>query len=155
MYVLANGVKVTEYPYSVEKLRRDNPQVSFPVDAPEHLLAAYNVFAVQMTEPQIDPATEVADAAGCAFNEQTGCWETVWVVRAKTAEEIAEEAASKAEEVRQERDARLAACDWTQLSDAPVNSLAWANYRQGLRDITTQPGFPWTIQWPATPVDRG
>jgi len=49
------------------------------------------------------------------------------------------------------RNARLAACDWTQLVDAPVDSLAWANYRQELRNVPNQPGFPWDVQWPAKP----
>jgi len=53
--------------------------------------------------------------------------------------------------VRSERNQRLAACDWTQLSDAPVDATAWAAYRQELRDVTGQEGFPWAVVWPATP----
>lgn len=59
--------------------------------------------------------------------------------------------ASQASNVRADRNARLAACDWTQLSDAPVDDLTWAVYRQALRDITSQPGFPWDITWPVEP----
>jgi hypothetical protein len=33
------------------------------------------------------------------------------------------------------RDARLAASDWTQAADAPVDREAWAAYRQALRDF--------------------
>jgi hypothetical protein len=53
--------------------------------------------------------------------------------------------------VRAERNVRLAACDWTQLADAPVDSLVWANYRQALRDVPSLDGFPWTFQWPEKP----
>jgi hypothetical protein len=53
--------------------------------------------------------------------------------------------------VRAERNTRLAASDWTQVADAPVDKSAWATYRQALRDISTQPGFPWTTQWPSKP----
>lgn len=53
--------------------------------------------------------------------------------------------------VRADRNARLAACDWTQLSDAPVDDLAWAVYRQALRDVTSQAGFPWEVVWPDEP----
>lgn len=56
-----------------------------------------------------------------------------------------------ADAVRAERNARLAACDWTQIADAPVNSLSWANYRQALRDIPEQEGFPFTVVWPTEP----
>ena len=56
-----------------------------------------------------------------------------------------------AEQVRAERDALLAACDWTQVADAPVDQAAWAVYRQALRDVTTQAGFPTNIVWPVKP----
>ena len=53
--------------------------------------------------------------------------------------------------VRAERNARLIASDWTQLSDAPIDTGAWASYRQALRDVTDQSGFPWEVSWPAMP----
>lgn len=53
--------------------------------------------------------------------------------------------------VRTDRNSRLAACDWTQVADAPVDKAVWATYRQELRDITSQPGFPWEITWPVAP----
>lgn len=52
---------------------------------------------------------------------------------------------------RARRNALLAESDWTQLADAPVDSLAWANYRQALRDVPAQPGFPLNIVWPVAP----
>ncbi|MGL4639875.1 MAG: tail fiber assembly protein [Shewanella sp.] len=54
------------------------------------------------------------------------------------------------ERVRSDRNARLAACDWTQLPDAPVDAAAWAVYRQALRDITDQSN-PLEIVWPTAP----
>ena len=59
--------------------------------------------------------------------------------------------AEQAKSVRATRDAKLAECDWTQVADAPVDKTAWATYRQALRDITDQSGFPWTITWPDAP----
>jgi len=56
-----------------------------------------------------------------------------------------------AEEVRTKRDSRLAESDWTQVADAPVDKTAWATYRQALRDIPSQAGFPNTITWPVEP----
>jgi hypothetical protein len=53
---------------------------------------------------------------------------------------------------RAERDARLAACDWTQLPDvSPRTRTAWQQYRQALRDVTGQPGWPHNTDWPAPP----
>jgi hypothetical protein len=48
----------------------------------------------------------------------------------------------------------LAESDWTQLPDVPLSAeqkTAWATYRQQLRDITAQPGFPNNINWPQKP----
>ena len=59
--------------------------------------------------------------------------------------------AEQAERVRADRDQRLAKCDWTQVADAPVDKQAWATYRQALRDVPSQAGFPWNVQWPAQP----
>ena len=58
----------------------------------------------------------------------------------------------KAAEVRAERNAKLAATDWTQGADTPqATKDKYAPYRQALRDVTAQAGFPWTITWPDAP----
>lgn len=51
--------------------------------------------------------------------------------------------------LREERLARLEACDWTQLPDAQVDQQAWAEYRQALRDMTA--GDPANPKWPTPP----
>ncbi len=55
-----------------------------------------------------------------------------------------------AAQVREERDAKLAACDWMASSDVTL-STAWRTYRQALRDVPTQAGFPNSITWPTEP----
>jgi hypothetical protein len=52
---------------------------------------------------------------------------------------------------RKRRNKLLSASDWTQVADAPVNKAAWATYRQELRDISAQAGFPATVVWPTQP----
>ena len=42
------------------------------------------------------------------------------------------------EDIRRERNTRLARCDWTQVPDAPVDQEAWRTYRQALRDLPSQ-----------------
>ena len=56
-----------------------------------------------------------------------------------------------AEEIRSLRDAKLTQSDWTQVADAPVDQAAWATYRQALRDIPSQAGFPNEVTWPTEP----
>lgn len=63
----------------------------------------------------------------------------------------AESADRKAAEIRQQRNENLKETDWTQLVDAPVDHAVWFAYRQALRDITAQPGFPSDINWPIKP----
>ena len=59
--------------------------------------------------------------------------------------------AEQAKSVRATRGEKLEDSDWTQVADAPVDKAVWATYRQALRDITAQSGFPWTITWPDAP----
>jgi hypothetical protein len=47
---------------------------------------------------------------------------------------------------------KLAASDWTQMPDYNgANKTAWATYRQALRDVPAQAGFPWDVTWPEMP----
>ena len=55
------------------------------------------------------------------------------------------------EEIRNKRDQLLTETDWTQIPDVPTDKEAWANYRQALRDIPQQEGFPENIEWPQKP----
>lgn len=59
--------------------------------------------------------------------------------------------AEQAKNVRNSRTEKLKDCDWTQIADSTADKATWATYRQALRDITTQTGFPWTITWPTQP----
>ena len=58
------------------------------------------------------------------------------------------EFSSLSDSVRQERNLRLAATDFYMLPDAPTQPAGLANYRQALRDVPQQPGFPWVVEWP-------
>lgn len=63
--------------------------------------------------------------------------------------------AALAEQGRRQRDQLLAACDWrvVRASETGVPmSEAWTDYRQALRDVPEQPGFPATIDWPVLPA---
>lgn len=70
-----------------------------------------------------------------------------------TLDESARDSA-KAAEVRDERDRRLSLCDWTQLKDNNLDDTAvvlWQSYRQALRDVPQQVGFPIEVEWPVQP----
>ena len=73
----------------------------------------------------------------------------VWLAYAKQ-----QETDNQAQAVRDKRDKLLADTDWTQTDDAPLSSEdkeSVRKYRQALRDITAQSGFPQEIKWPEKP----
>jgi chitodextrinase len=60
--------------------------------------------------------------------------------------------AKKVADARAERNRLLSETDWTQAKDVPDSvSTKWAPYRQALRDVPQQAGFPDNIQWPSKP----
>jgi len=73
-----------------------------------------------------------------------GAWLQTWEVHQL-------DFADAANNVRAQRNRLLSESDWTQLTDAPVDAASWASYRQDLRDITAQAGFPWDVKWPLEP----
>lgn len=150
-YVLAPNQTVKAFPYSIEDLRRDNPNTSFPSNISDLELSSWDVFPVSIRPaPQHNLASQNCRQTDPVL--ESGEWVMKWEVTPASAEEIAERAAVQASMVRAERTRLLAASDWTQLIDAPVNSADWQAYRQALRDIPSQSGFPWSVEWPVEPV---
>ena len=71
----------------------------------------------------------------------------------KTAAELeADRLESLASAARAKRDALIKETDFYMLPDYPNAPQGIAEYRQALRDITEQPGFPHSIQWPVWPA---
>tara|TARA_R110000823_G_scaffold254414_2_gene376734 strand:- start:208 stop:486 length:279 start_codon:yes stop_codon:yes gene_type:complete len=56
----------------------------------------------------------------------------------------------QASDVRNQRNSLLSDTDWIALSDNTM-STEMAAYRQALRDVTTQEGFPYSVTWPTKP----
>lgn len=101
------------------------------------------------------------DEAVPVRREPFTAYETRWVkggdliFREEIVSAVVDEAAREAHaaaEVRAERDRLLAQSDWTQLADAPVDRAAWVVYRQALRDLPQQAGFPEDVDWPEIPA---
>lgn len=142
---LTNGVPAQ---YNPEQIRRENPGTSFPAVLADTTLAEFDVYPCQeTTQPAYDYTKNVVET----FEQVSGQWKQVWVVAGASAEEIAERTNNQAYDIRAERNQKLAASDWTQVADSPVDKPAWATYRQALRDISDQAGFPWEVVWPQEP----
>lgn len=135
------------------ELRNLYPNTSGPLD---------DLYDVVFEGPQASGGTVYQYSQRQGVEQVNGKWYTKYVLgpvftngeTTAAEQEAAYKAAKDAEQaaaVRADRTKRLADSDWTQLSDAPVTGTAWATYRQALRDITSQAGFPWTITWPDAP----
>jgi hypothetical protein len=141
MYAKIINNVVTHFPYSMADLYRDNPNTSFPTILTTDTLLEFDVHKVTQTSVvSLDSKTHRPIQS---LQQISGVWTQQWV-----AQQLPESTA--AANVRGFRDAQLVKSDWTQVADAPVDKAAWATYRQALRDITQQAGFPWDVQWPTT-----
>lgn len=124
------------------------PNTSFPASGPDDgFLADNNAKRVTLFKAH-DRDTQRLEACDPYDDGEFVC--AVQVVDLN-ADELAAITAAKAGAIRASRNEKLKACDWTQVADAPVDQAAWATYRQALRDISTQAGFPWDIEWPVAP----
>jgi hypothetical protein len=125
------------------------PNTGFPVQLTEDIINAFGGDVV-FEGPQAQPARyQVAFRDG--VEQVDGKWYTKYSVADMDAEAIASLDAAQAKSVRQQRTEKLKDSDWTQIADSTADKQAWATYRQALRDITSQAGFPWTIDWPTQP----
>ncbi len=85
---------------------------------------------------------------------ENGVYYQTWGTEQMTVAEQAEATAHKVDEHRMVRNMRLMQSDWTQLPDVSLSAekkAKWNVYRQELRDISGQEGFPWTVTWPTQP----
>lgn len=83
--------------YSVDQLRTDNPQVSFPAVIPDSLLAEYGVYPVTPTERPTHTEKEVVEDAGYLQLEDNS-WVQAWLVRPMNEQELAGLAKQKDEQ---------------------------------------------------------
>lgn len=163
--IRATGAVMTEQEFRSYQQANNGPTWGVTTDEVLEALEADVVFE----GPQATGGNVYQYSMRQGVEEIAGKWYTKYVLgpiftdRPATETEPAmtaaeQEAAYKAQKddeqanvVRNDRNRRLAECDWTQLPDSPVDKDIWAIYRQALRDVTKQAGFPWTIDWPEAP----
>jgi hypothetical protein len=169
MYAKITNGLVDQFPYSVSKLKRDNPLTSYPSPMSTPQMANAGLYFVKgLSAPEIGPY-EVANHTGDIV-QVGGEWQREWAIQdmfadttdedgvttTKAEHEAAYQAtldATAATAIRIKRTGLLADTDWTQLADAMVDATSWGTYRQALRDITTHTSFPYLAEedWPVRP----
>jgi hypothetical protein len=153
--------KVTGEVKTQGEWRSANPNISMPRTWNQNVLDALNIEAVFETpKPDVGPYQNAARNG--VTQDANGNWVQAWAVvdmfstdaeGTKAEKEAAYQAnldAEAAKAARSQRDSLLAATDWMALSDVTM-SAEMATYRQALRDITAQEGFPHSVNWPAKP----
>ena len=160
LYVKAIDSQIVAYPYTQTDLIRDNPSTSFPSGgiSPDSM-AEWNAFPVHFADqPVIDPLAQRVVELTPLHDGQS--WIQQWAVEALSQDEINANTAQQAAAVRADRNDKLKECDWVVTKAVDQNAqdnfgiqipVAWSTYRQALRDITAQVGFPWNVTYPEKP----
>ena len=112
----------------------------------------YIIYSVQSSFPQtdlteIDYEIGICPDAGFQFNVNSKTW-----VDTRTDQQKYDEASQP---IIQKKNQLLSVSDWTQIPGNPLTAeqqAAWATYRQELRDITAQSGYPFNVIWPTPPT---
>ena len=138
-------------PYTVSKLKKENPNISFPAQVSEDLLASYDVYRVQRDEwPEVDPMTHEVESSDVTLVD--GVWRILHTVVELSDEEKALRVEYLGSENRAKRNALIAETDWWASSDLTMTAEQTA-YRQALRDITSHANWPnlEEADWPTKP----
>lgn len=145
IFLRLEGEEIAEFPLYERQIIARFPETSFPIpfEAPD----GYEE-VLPIEQPPIDYWQNAISRTAILVD---GVWVQQWDIEDASSEEVSARTEARAAEVRSKRNAELAASDWTQIWDATCDKDAWAEYRQALRDITSQPGFPWEISWPEKP----
>lgn len=129
-------------PYSMWDLKRDNPNVSFPEEMTHNALSLWSVYPC--VEGLVPSLGECEQATRLEIALIEGIWTQLF-----GKEFWPQDQAERF--VREKRGTLLKETDWMALSDNTI-SPEWLAYRQALRDVTTQVGFPYSVSWPTPPA---
>jgi len=133
--------------YSLRQLRSDNPNTSFPAEPTDALLAEWDVYPY--TRPSVPEYDNLAwRLIDDVFTQDAqGNWSLPYKLEALPLEDAQRN-------VRSHRDSLLSECDWVVIMHTEKGTnipMDWEVYRQALRDITAQEGFPFNVTWPSQP----
>jgi hypothetical protein len=148
-YVQAEGDTFIRHIHDVEPTRWDEDNFCRVVNLTTEQRERFGVHQLKLvTPPYFNPGTQKREHGPALLID--GVWTQNYIVSDLDADEAAAKIEAQWVIIRAERNAALVASDWTQLPDVAVDTAVWSEYRQALRDITTQPD-PFNIIWPVKP----
>ena len=151
MYLKVSGSNIT-YPYSIQQLKLDNRNISFPSTISDSLLETFGVYKVELKDSGYDN-DDTKDVVEITPTLSGSIYVQAYEVSDANEETINKRKEIKWSEVRSTRNTLLAESDWTQFQDSPITGSSltdWQTYRQSLRDVTNQ-SDPYNITWPTKP----
>ena len=142
-YAYIQDNAISKYPVTEYEIRSKFSNTSFPRDLSTVDLADFGAaYVTPVAWPEHDRVTKTCVEGTPTLSD--GVWSQTWSVVDRPTEDVTFS-------VRKKRNEDLLSSDWTQLQNSPVDVSAWATYRQALRDIPAQAGFPTTVNWPTAP----
>ena len=144
IYAIVEDGVIKRYPYTIDDLRRDNPTVSFPNTLSEEDLTTFNLVPyMETSQPLYDKNVYVVERTDPVF--ENGRVVVRWQLSPRR---------DAADMIRRQRDKLLTDSDWTQMADSPLSDEVkelLAQYRQVIRDVPNQEGFPLFYYFPEKP----
>lgn len=146
-----DGVADANEIINMDQLRQKFPNVSFPAIPTAEILQAFGYnFYEDVSQPALN-YDEKAINNGIVLDN--GIYKTSWTKVKKEGDELQAVIDGIASTIKSQRNDKLKSSDWTQAKDIPESiSTPWATYRQALRDLPLQEGFPLTVVWPVEPT---
>lgn len=139
-----------EFPFTLQWLESQGVDVVF--EGPQPTLTPPYEYSYRDGVQQINGTWHTKYSVGPAFVDKIESDGTVTSAASQEASYKAAMDNNAASQARVRRDLLLAESDFTQLKDVSLsNNNDWVTYRQALRDVPSQTGFPWNVQWPAKP----
>ena len=132
------------------------PNISFPKPLTSYVIDTYGLEVIlEGPQPQVTPPYETVIKQG--IEEIKGKWFTKYVIGPIFTNQEEEDSyrlnidTQASESIRNTRNSLISKSDWMGCSDV-IMSDEWREYRQELRDITDQEGFPHNVEWPEEPT---
>jgi hypothetical protein len=136
------------YPYTIKDLKAAHRNITFPNELGDETMVEFDLYEVRQTPKPNDYTKNITEGTPILVD---GVYYQNWVQVNASESEIAYRLENQWFVIREIRNELLSECDWTQLSDIPSETKAiWSEYRQSLRDITSQTN-PFNITWPVKP----
>ena len=163
MYAKIENGAAVEYPLYEGDLERRFPELKFPLDDSKNIEAngGYVIpegYAVVYQNPVVDyDYTKKYEMGMPTLDAADNKWKETWVAIPLTVEELEVSKNTVGNNVRKKRNELLQKSDVFVVADRWANYITqeqteWATYRQSLRDITLQVGYPYSVEWPVSPA---